>query len=80
MMIRPSGTICYNSLAERLEECSFVLALLAIIVLAPLLYIPGYLIGFALLGAAQPPDPLERYYERIVAGALLNAWLVFTLA
>jgi hypothetical protein len=55
-------------------------ALLATVVLAPLLYIPGYLIAHALLGAAQPLDPLERHYERIVASALLNGWLAFTLA
>lgn len=57
-----------------------MLALLAVAVLAPLLYIPGSLIACALLGAAQPPDPLERHYERVVAGALLNGWLAFTLA
>jgi hypothetical protein len=57
-----------------------VLALLAVAVLCPLLYIPGYLIAHALLGAAQPPDLLERHYERVVAGALLNGWLAFTLA
>lgn len=56
-----------------------MLALLAIAVLIPLLYIPGYLIGRALLGSA-PPDALERHYERVVAGALANGWLAFTLA
>jgi hypothetical protein len=57
-----------------------VLALIAVIVLVPLLYLPGYLIAQALLGAAQPRDLLERHYERVVAGALLNGWLAFTLA
>ncbi|MEP7190255.1 MAG: hypothetical protein ABI901_13775, partial [Roseiflexaceae bacterium] len=57
-----------------------MLALLAILTLAPLLYIPGFLISHALLGVAQPPDALERHYERIVAGALLNGWLALTLA
>ena len=57
-----------------------MLALLAILTLAPLLYIPGFLISYALLGAAQPPDALERHYERVVAGALLHGWLVLTLA
>src|SRR5690349_1977342 len=57
-----------------------MLALTAALVLAPLLYIPGYLIAAALLGAAQPADPLERHYERVVAGALLNGWLALTLA
>jgi hypothetical protein len=62
------------------KEYAFVLALLAAIVLAPLLYLPGFLLTRALLGAAQPPDLLERHYERVVAGALLNGWLAFTLA
>src|SRR5215207_4529785 len=55
-------------------------ALLAIVILAPLLYAPGYLIAHALLGAAQPTDLLERHYERVVAGGLLNGWLALTLA
>src|SRR5215212_9786531 len=58
-----------------------MLALFAALVLAPLLYIPGYLIAIAASGAAaQPPDPLERHYERVLAGALLNGWLALTLA
>jgi hypothetical protein len=57
-----------------------VLALLAILVLTPLLYIPGLLIARALCGAAQPPDALARHYERVVVGALLNGWLALTLA
>ncbi|HEX9438098.1 MAG TPA: hypothetical protein VF909_00395, partial [Roseiflexaceae bacterium] len=57
-----------------------MLAALAIVILTPLLYLPGTLIYYALLGAAQPADPLERYYERVVVGALLNGWLAFTLA
>src|SRR5580765_8022054 len=57
-----------------------MLALLAILTLAPLLYIPGFLTSYALLGAVQPPDVLERHYERVVAGALLNGWLALTLA
>jgi hypothetical protein len=57
-----------------------MLALTAAVVLAPLLYIPGYLLMLALLGASQPPDPLERHYERVVAGALLNGWLALLLA
>ncbi|MEO7910655.1 MAG: hypothetical protein ABIV47_13490, partial [Roseiflexaceae bacterium] len=52
----------------------------AILTLAPLLYIPGFLISHALLATAQPPDALERHYERVVAGALLNGWLALTLA
>jgi hypothetical protein len=57
-----------------------VLALLAIVVLIPLLYLPGYLIGLAFLGPTPPPDALERHYERVIVGALLNGWLAFTLA
>ncbi|MBK9712228.1 MAG: hypothetical protein IPO81_13045 [Kouleothrix sp.] len=57
-----------------------MLALTAIVVLAPLLYIPGFLIAHALLGTAQPPDPLERHYERVVVGALLNGGLALALA
>src|SRR4029079_17332283 len=62
------------------KEYSLVLALLATVVLTPLLYLPGFLLTHALLGAAQPPDLLERHYERVVVGALLNGWLAFTLA
>src|SRR5215217_5783966 len=57
-----------------------MLALFAILSLALLLYIPGSLISYAILGAAQPPDALERQYERVAAGALLNGWLALTLA
>jgi hypothetical protein len=57
-----------------------VLALIAALILAPLLYLPGFLLTLALLGATQPPDLLERHYERVVAGALLNGWLALTLA
>src|SRR5437868_11570176 len=57
-----------------------MLALLAIFTLAPLLYIPGFLITYALLGATQQPDALERHYQRVVAGALLHGWLALTLA
>jgi hypothetical protein len=57
-----------------------MLAVLAILMLAPILYVPGLLISYALLGAAQPPDTLERHYERVVVGALLNGWLALTLA
>jgi hypothetical protein len=57
-----------------------VLALLAIVVVVPLLYIPGFLVAHALLGQRQSLDPLERHYARTVAGALLNGWLAFTLA
>jgi hypothetical protein len=57
-----------------------MLAVLAIITLAPLLYLPGYLIAHVLPGAAQPADMLERHYERVAAGALLNGWLALTLA
>ncbi|HEX9372036.1 MAG TPA: hypothetical protein VF897_13565, partial [Roseiflexaceae bacterium] len=57
-----------------------MLALLAAAVLAPLLYLPGYLVALALLGHEQPADALERHYERVVAGALLNGWLALTLA
>lgn len=57
-----------------------MLALLAILVLTPLLYLPGYLVLHALLGYAQPSDHLERHYERTLLGVLLNGWLAFTLA
>jgi hypothetical protein len=57
-----------------------MLALLAVVVLIPLLYLPGYLIAQAALGLAQSPDMLKRHYERVVAGALLNGWLALTLA
>ena len=57
-----------------------MLALLAVAALAPLLYVPGYLLARALLGAGQSADLLERHYERVVAGALLNGWLALLLA
>lgn len=57
-----------------------MLALLTILVLFPLLYLPGWSIALALLGSAQPTDPLERHYERVLFGALLNGWLVLLLA
>src|SRR5262249_21780498 len=72
---------CYNRFPQVTRRRRFfMLALFAIIMLAPLLYLPGYLIAYALLGAAQPTDALERHYERVAAGALLNGWLALTLA
>src|SRR5512145_177214 len=56
-----------------------MLALIAAIVITPLLYIPGYVIRDKLLGAPAT-DVLEQHYERIVFGTLLNGWLAFTLA
>ncbi|NJO83986.1 MAG: hypothetical protein HC828_15150 [Blastochloris sp.] len=55
-------------------------ALLAVAVIAPLLYIPGYLIERALLPSAPCPDILERHFQRVTLGVLLNGWLAFTLA
>src|SRR5262249_56427255 len=73
--------VCYSRRAtSRRGVFVFMLALFAIVVLIPLLYLPGYCLAYALLGAAQPPDLLERHYERVVVGALLNGWLAFTLA
>ncbi|MFN8480732.1 MAG: hypothetical protein U0074_23205 [Kouleothrix sp.] len=57
-----------------------MIALFASLVLCPLLYLPGLFFSYALLGAAQPPDALERHFERVAAGVLLNGWLVLTLA
>jgi hypothetical protein len=54
-----------------------LLALLALAVLAPLLYLPGALIARALAGSQ--PLSLERAFERVVLGALLNGWLALTL-
>ncbi|HWQ15871.1 MAG TPA: hypothetical protein VNL77_23935, partial [Roseiflexaceae bacterium] len=56
----------------------FLLALLALAVLAPLLYLPGALVARALRGA-PPPDPLERIYQHTALGALIAGWLAFTL-
>jgi hypothetical protein len=50
-----------------------LLALFALAVLAPLLYLPGALIARAL--AASRPLSLELVFERVVLGALLNGWL-----
>ena len=57
-----------------------MLALIAIAVLAPLLYIPGFLIERAIRGVSRTSDPLERHFERSILGALLNGWLALTLA
>lgn len=57
-----------------------MLALLAVAVLIPLLYIPGALVHLAAFGAAHPADRLARIYERVAIGALLNGWLAFLLA
>ncbi len=54
-------------------------AMLALVLVIPLLYIPGLMIANAL---NQHPNPelLERVYERMLMGTLLNGWLTFTLA
>lgn len=56
-----------------------MLALSAAAILIPLLYLPGYLLCRAWRDAA-PADALERHFERVLAGALLNGWLALTLA
>jgi hypothetical protein len=43
-----------------------------------LLYLPGWVLGLALPGAAT--DRLELHYERLVVGALWNGWLALLLA
>lgn len=55
-----------------------MLALLALAVLAPLLYVPGALIVRALSGE-RLGNPLDRGYTSVALGALLNGWLAFTL-
>lgn len=57
-----------------------MLALFGCIVLAPLLYVPGFLIAHVFQGVSPQASFLDRQFERVVAGALLNGWLVFTLA
>src|SRR5262245_43122831 len=54
--------------------------LLALFVVPLLLYLPGTLICRAALGPGQPADLLERHYERVLAGVLLNGWLALLLA
>jgi hypothetical protein len=44
------------------------------------LYLPGLLIARAADGRFDSSDGLERIYERVLLGALLNGWLAFTLA
>ena len=55
-----------------------MLALVALAVLAPLLYIPGALLAHAITGAHQPLD-FTRLFERVVLGALLSGWLALAL-
>jgi hypothetical protein len=57
-----------------------VLALFAVLLLIPLLYLPGWLFSLALLGTAQVSDALERHFERVVLGALFNGLLALILA
>ena len=57
-----------------------MLALIAIAVLAPLLYIPGFVLERAIRGAAITADLLERSFERTLLGVLLCGWLALTLA
>ncbi len=44
------------------------------------LYLTGFLIGRALPVAALSNDGLERHFERVCIGALLNGWLALVLA
>jgi hypothetical protein len=57
-----------------------VSALLATLIAIPLLYLPGVLIARATAGRFEAADVLERIYERVLVGALLNGWLALTLA
>ena len=57
-----------------------MLALIAIAVLAPLLYIPGFLLERAIRGPATTADLLERHFERTLLGVLLCGWLALILA
>ncbi|HEU5087768.1 MAG TPA: hypothetical protein VFT99_09990, partial [Roseiflexaceae bacterium] len=55
-------------------------AVLAILVCIPLIYLPGWLLARAAGARVDAPDSVERIYERVLVGALLNGWLAFTLA
>lgn len=52
---------------------------IAVLALPLLLYLPGWLLSWALPGA-RPIDPLERHYERVVVSVLLSGWLALILA
>ena len=53
-------------------------ATLTLIILA--LILTGALIARALPVAWRSSDPIERWFEYALIGALLNGWIAFTLA
>lgn len=55
-------------------------ALIALILAVPLLYLPGWVLARALTNGQQAADPLERVFERVLLGMLLNGWLALVLA
>jgi hypothetical protein len=54
-------------------------AIIAIVALPLIFYLPGYLLNRAIPETA-PHDPLERHYERVVVSMLVSGWLAFVLA
>ncbi len=62
--------------AEVLNHVTFVI--LTFIILA--LILVGAIISHALPAAYRADEPLERYFEYALIGALLNGWLAFALA
>ncbi len=55
-------------------------ALIALILAAPLLYLPGWVLARALTNSDEAADPFERIFERVLLGMLLNGWLALILA
>lgn len=57
-----------------------MLALFAVVVLVPLVLLPGSAVWIAILGGVPTTSLLERLYERTLLGALINGLTAFTLA
>jgi hypothetical protein len=55
-------------------------AMLALVLIAPLIYLPGWALGRWLAASAEADGQLERIFERVLLGTLLNGWLALLLA
>ncbi len=86
-LVKIAFTACYNAtpgsrfsvLGAQFSALNRVtIAVLIFIILALILI--GAVISRALPAAYRADDPIERYFEHALIGALLNGWLAFTLA
>ncbi len=87
-LVKSASAACYNAapgssfLTCAVPGVHYVIVVLTaiFIVIVLVLTLTGAIICQALPDTCRAPDPLERYFEYTLIGALLHGWLAFTLA